>query len=672
MKNLKRNHLATAMALAWLGAASAAVHAQAINLGDLGSGGFKISGAEVSDFSGHSVSGAGDVNGDGLADLIVGAFRAGTQAAGASYVVFGRASAKTLELASLDSAGFRIDGMNSGDISGISVSGAGDVNGDGLADLIVGASQASPGGNLFAGESYVVFGRTSTTPVDLTALGSDGFRIEGDDEGDGSGYSVSGAGDVNGDGLADLIVGTYADAIVGAPRAGRSHVVFGKANTTPVDLATLGDGGFRIEGIDVFDGAGHSVSGAGDVNGDGLADLIVGAYAAAPGGRARAGESYVVFGRVSSSVVELAALGSGGFRIDGISSGDQSGRSVAAAGDVNGDGLADLLVGARGAKPSGVGAAGESYVVFGKASSTAVDLRFLRSGGFRIGRSGLFSYSDSSGWSVAGAGDVNGDGLADLIIGAPHADGGGIFSPATMSSGESYLVFGKASTEAVDLAAFRRSGVRIDGVDALDMSGVSVSAAGDVNGDGLADLIVGAFTADVGGRTDAGESYVVFSPALPPPAATYRARSANGNPPRSAVGVVGDGSNDSHPDARLWIDFANGSDPAASASTEIVTLTRSRGNFRPASANVHWQIQSTRQNWTAAEVRVRYLDSELSAVGENALKLVFSPTGAAPFEMLNSVVNPRDNTISANISQPGFLYLRVAPLVFANGVKTSP
>jgi len=625
--------------------------AQNVDLGNLGTGGFRIDGIDAFDDSGYSVSGAGDVNGDGLADLIVGASLAdpgGDTNAGESYIVFGKADSAPVNLANLGAGGFRIDGIDAFDRSGRSVSGAGDVNGDGLADLIVGASLADPGGDSEAGESYVVFGKTDTAPVNLADLGAGGFRIDGIDVNDYSGVSVSGAGDVNGDGLADLIVGARGADPGGDSNAGESYVVFGKADSAPVNLADLGAGGFRIDGIDTGDNSGRSVSGAGDVNGDGLADLIVGARNADPGGDSNAGESYVVFGKADSATVDLADLGVGGFRIDGIDVDDYSGVSASGAGDVNGDGLADLIVGAYGADPGGDSNAGESYVVFGKADSAPVNLADLGAGGFRI--DGI-DVDDRSGVSVSGAGDVNGDGLADLIVGALGADPGD-----DSGAGESYVVFGKASVTTVDLANLGAGGFRIDGIDSYDFSGRSVSGAGDVNGDGLADLIIGASSADTGGDTGAGESYVVFSASVPLPSATYRVRSRNGNPPRTAVGISGDGSNDSTPDARFWIDFADGNDLIRDASIELVTLTRSPGALPMPGALVSWCLQSSRQNWTAAEVTVRYLDSELLAT-ENALELVFSPNGSAPFTPLTTFVDPQNNTLRASISEPGFFYV---------------
>ena len=480
-----------------------------IDLGALGAGGFRIDGIDADDFSGFSVSGAGDVNGDGVDDVIVGAANADpddTSEAGESYVVFGKADSASIDLGALGSGGFRIDGIDADDKAGFSVSGAGDVNGDGLDDVIVGAIGADPDDDSLAGESYVVFGKADSNPVELASLETDqrGFRIDGIDANDFSGLSVSGAGDVNGDGLDDVIVGAYLADPGGNSNAGESYVVFGKVDSASVNLDTLGTGGFRIDGIDASDFSGRSVSGAGDINGDGLDDVIVGAYGAGPNGNSRAGESYVVFGKADSASIDLGVLGSGGFRIDGVDAEDFLGFSVSGAGDVNGDELDDVIVGAFGAGPDGNPRAGESYVVFGKADSASIDLGALGSGGFRI--DGV-NAEDYSGFSVSGAGDVNGDGLDDVIIGAFGAYSGG-----NSTAGESYVVFGKADSASIDLATLGTGGFRIDGIDAFDRSGVTVSGAGDVNGDGLDDVVVGADRADPDGNLRAGESYVVFGP----------------------------------------------------------------------------------------------------------------------------------------------------------------
>src|SRR5262245_7630333 len=420
-----------------------------------GSTGVKLTGV-ANTFSGRSVASAGDVNGDGFAEVIVGS------SASASYVVFGQASgfAANINLSSLDgSTGFRLSG------AGFSVNSAGDVNGDGVADLIVGAS----------GVSYVVFGHASgfAANIALSSLdGSTGFRLAG------AGFSVASAGDVNGDGFADLIAGAL----------GAQYVVFGKASgfAANIDLSALdGITGFALSGA-----GGRFVGSAGDVNGDGFADLIVGADLADVNGT-DSGASYVVFGKASgfAANVDLSALdGTSGFRLSGAAAGHRSGFSVASAGDVNGDGLADVIVGAL--------SANVSYVVFGQASGLAATTALSSLDGRPASRIA------GAGTSANSAGDVNGDGFADLIVGNNYA------SPNGANSGASYVVFGQASGFAANIDVSNldgTTGFKLSGEAAGDRSGRFVGSAGDVNGDGFADLIVGAPFANPNA------SYVVFA-----------------------------------------------------------------------------------------------------------------------------------------------------------------
>jgi hypothetical protein len=453
-----------------------------------GTDGFQVKGS-WNDYSGGSVSSAGDVNGDGFDDVIIGA-----SSDGDTCVVFGKSSGFVSEIIIAD-----LDGTNGFmfDQARLSVSSAGDVNGDGYDDLIINGS-------------WVVFGKSESfgSRFYLSTLdGTNGFHLDRIGE-------VSSAGDVNGDGYDDLIIGAYYADPDAKPNAGETYVVFGKSSgfASNFDLATLdGANGFLLKGIDENDYSGWSVSSAGDVNDDGFDDVIIGAAYADPDGELGAGESYVIFGKSSgfAPTLDLATLdGTNGFLLKGIDAYDNSGFSVSSAGDVNGDGYDDLIIGASEADPDGKSLAGETYVVFGKGSgfTPSLDLATLDgANGFLLKGSDAY---DNSGFSVSSAGDVNGDGFDDLIIGAPmDAD--------YSSQGKSYVVYGNRSGFAptLDLATLDgTNGFKLYGFEIFSQSGYSVSSAGDVNGDGFDDLIIGApkYGDEVGMSGRFGRSYVVF------------------------------------------------------------------------------------------------------------------------------------------------------------------
>jgi Ca2+-binding RTX toxin-like protein len=478
------------------------VVSNAIELSDVraGSGGFVMDGIADSDLTGRGPRGAGDVNGDGIVDVIVDARHADVNGSnsGTAYVVFGKSDGTPVDLsdASAGTGGFAIQGRPQGEIAGSSVDGIGDVNGDGLDDLLVGAYRFSGQ----TGSAYVVFGKADGTTVELADVfnGNGGFFIRPDQTGQGLGNAISSAGDVNGDGIDDMIIGASRDD-TGGFDSGAAFVVFGKADTSEVRISDIRNeigGGFIIEGAGNRDGAGFSVADAGDVNGDGLADLLVGAPL---GGQ---GSAYVVFGKSDSSAIDLndVEAGIGGFAIIGSDPLDNIGQSVAGAGDLNGDGLDDIIVGSPQSDGNG-SRSGIAHVIYGKADGDTVDLDNFNESvdGFAIVGAAA---NNLAGYSVAGVGDFDGDGLDDVAVSSPAAalDGGGF--------GKTYIVLGTEGVQGnVDLADVENG---IGGI-AIISNGIgnTVSGIGDMNNDGRADIIMGAQSED-GNAPRSGAAYVVF------------------------------------------------------------------------------------------------------------------------------------------------------------------
>ena len=369
---------------------------------------------------GYHLSAAGDVNGDGLADLIVAAESDSTNglASGGAYVVFGKDSGWTIDLAHIaagdNTLGFKVLGQADWNYAGMGVGGGGDVNGDGLSDVVVGSPYNTTTGNYGEGAAYVVFGKESGTTVDLNDVasgsGGEGFKIVGTGQYSNAGFSVDITNDMNGDGLADVVVSTQ----------GSTYLVFGKTDGALVKLTEIATGtsgkGFMVDGV----GSGQSAS-AGDVNGDGTDDIVIGDI--------YANKAYVVFGKADGATVHASDLAletsRQGFVVTDSRTNDYLGVQATGAGDVNGDGLGDMILASY---------SGAAYVVFGKAGGGTVDVATLAAdgNGFEIH---LPEGSPAEAVNVSAAGDVNGDGFADLLVADPYADN---------YQGAAYVVYGAA------------------------------------------------------------------------------------------------------------------------------------------------------------------------------------------------------------------------------------
>ena len=408
---------------------------------------------QTSDWFGYSVSTAGDVNGDGYSDVLVGApfHDNGQTDEGRALVYMGSGAGLST------SAAWTAESNQTDSHFGVSVATAGDVNGDGYSDVIVGADLYE------LGRALVYLG--SATGLSTSAA----WTAESDQAGAGFGASVATAGDVNGDGYSDVIVGArfYDNGVFGE---GRVYLYLGSGAGLSTSAA------WTAESHQTAANFGGSVATAGDVNGDGYSDVIVGAWSY-DSGQGVLGRAFVYLGSGTGLATSAAWTAES----------DQPqiyqprfGWSVATAGDVNGDGYSDVIVGAY-QYSNGQAIEGRAFLYLGSGAGLSSSADWTAESDQTDAKFGI---------SSATAGDVNGDGYSDVIVGSPT------YSNGQAIEGRALLYLGSVaglSTSAAWTAESDQLGANF---------GWSVAAAGDVNGDGYNDVLVGSPFYDNGQRSE--------------------------------------------------------------------------------------------------------------------------------------------------------------------------
>lgn len=405
----------------------------------------QFTGEAAYDNLGYGLAGGVDINGDGCDDQIVGAPNGdglNLEDCGQVYVYSG-ITGELLWTMQGDQAFARF---------GTSVAGLGDLDSDGHDEFAVGAPNASSGVRSKNGAVFVFSGRTG----DLLA------RFDGSKSGDNFGFSIARVPDLNGDQRDELIIGSPFAQPGGMPVAGSAVVL------SVVDGQVL----FRFDSPRAYAWFASAVNKAGDVDNDGVGDLVVGATFYDPSGVAtdNAGAAFVYSGATGDRI---------GFFL-GERQGDMLGNAVDALGDINNDGYDDVVVGAYLTKPNGLDGVGSVYVFSG--FDGEILLRY----------DGISPY-DKLGWSVAGIGDYNGDGVADLAAGAPNVDVGNY-----MDAGTLYLISGSTGEP---MKVFEGEGD-------YARKGWFVAQAGDINDDGVQELIVSAIQATRNSMEETGEAYI--------------------------------------------------------------------------------------------------------------------------------------------------------------------